>query len=115
MTGPVTRFATGFSGKRSFRGNAESHSSGFLPAVAVLCLVLLAMLAVAQVAHLHPNQTDADHCQLCIVMHTVAPVAAAAAVIVIVQWELPRPRPSPSSVARQRQIRLFIRPPPVSC
>ena len=56
---------------------------GFMPAVAVLCLVLLAMLAVAQVAHLHPNQTDADHCQLCIVMHTVVPAAMAAGVFVM--------------------------------
>jgi uncharacterized membrane protein YqhA len=87
---------------------------GFMPAVAVLCLVLLAMLAVAQVAHLHPNQSDADHCQLCIVMHTVAPVAAAAAVIVIVQLGAFAPPIEPIVVARQRQVRLFIRPPPVS-
>jgi len=85
---------------------------GFMPAVAVLCLVLLAMLAVAQVAHLHPNQTDADHCQLCIVMHTVAPAAIAAAVIVIVQLGASAPLADPILIARQRQIRLFIRPPP---
>ena len=88
---------------------------GFLPAVAVLCLVLLAMLAVAQVAHLHPNQSDADHCQLCIVMHTVVPVAATAAAIVIVQLGASTPQAEPIVIARQRQIRLFIRPPPVSC
>jgi hypothetical protein len=88
---------------------------GFLPAVAMLCLVLLAMLAVAQVAHLHSNDTDADHCQLCIVMHTVVPVAAAAAVIIIVQLGASTPQAEPIVVVRQRQIRLFIRPPPVSC
>jgi len=85
---------------------------GFMPAVAVLCLVLLAMLAVAQVTHLHADQTDADHCQLCIVMHTVVPVAAAAAVIVIVQLGASAPQVEPILIARQRQIRLFIRPPP---
>lgn len=85
---------------------------GFMPAVAVLCLVLLAMLGVAQVAHVHPDQTDADHCQLCIVMHTVVPVAAAAAVIVIVQLGASAPQADPIVIARQRQIRLFIRPPP---
>ncbi len=85
---------------------------GFLPAVAALCLVLLAMLAVAQVAHIHPDQADADHCQLCIVMHTVVPVAAAAAVIVIVQLGTSTPQAEPILVAHQRQIRLFIRPPP---
>ena len=85
---------------------------GFMPAVAVLCLVLLATLAVAQVAHLHPSQTDADHCQLCIVMHTVVPTAIAAAVIVIVQLGATAPQADPIVIARQRQIRLFIRPPP---
>jgi len=85
---------------------------GFMPAVAVLCLVLLAMLAVAQVAHLHPNQTDADHCQLCIVMHTVVPTAIAAAVIVIVQLGASAPLAEPIVIAHQRKISLFIRPPP---
>lgn len=90
-------------------------ASGIWPAVAVLCLVLLAMLVVAQVTHLHSNDTDADHCQLCIVMHTVVPVAAAAAAIIIVQLGASTPQAEPVLIARQRQIRLFIRPPPVSC
>ena len=119
MTGPVTRFATIFRGKRSAPKAARSRagsrfSFGFLPAVAVLCLILLATLAVAQVAHLHPSQSDADHCQLCIAMHTVAPVATAAAIIVIVQLGASTPQAEPIVIARQRQIRLFIRPPPVS-
>jgi len=88
--------------------------TGFLPVVAVVCLGLLAILAVAQVAHIHPDQSDADHCQLCIVMHTVVPVAAAAAVIVIVQLGASAPQADPIVIAHQRQIRLFIRPPPVS-
>ncbi len=87
---------------------------GFMPAVAVLCLVLLAMLAVAQVAHLHADQTDADHCQLCMVMHTLAPVAAAAAVIVLVHLGASVPQAEPLAIAHQRQISLFIRPPPIS-
>jgi hypothetical protein len=73
------------------------------------------MLAVAQATHLHPDQSDADHCQLCIVMHTVIPVSAAAAVVVIVQLGTSAPQAEPIVVARQRQIRLFIRPPPISC
>ena len=88
---------------------------GILPAVAVVCLILLALLAVAQVTHLHSNPTDADHCQLCIVMHTAAPIAAAAAVVVLVQLGAPAAQAEPLFVARRRQSRLFIRPPPVSC
>jgi hypothetical protein len=104
----LTGFKTSFRGKRGLW-------PGIFPAAAMLCLVLLAMLAVAQVTHLHSNDTDADHCQLCIVMHTVVPVAAAAAVIIIVQLGASTPQADPIVVARQRQIRLFIRPPPVSC
>ena len=73
------------------------------------------MLAVAQVTHLHSSQSDADHCQLCIVMQTVVPVAAAAAAIIIVQLGASTPQADPIVIAHQRQIRLFIRPPPVSC
>jgi hypothetical protein len=100
--------------KTIFRGKRGS-GTGFFPAVAVLCLVLLATLAVAQVAHIHSSESDADHCQLCIVMHTVAPVAAAAAVIVIVQLGASTPQADPVLIARRPQIRLFIRPPPASC
>jgi Mn2+/Fe2+ NRAMP family transporter len=88
---------------------------GIMPAIAMLCLVLLAMLAVAQATHFHSNDTDADHCQLCIVMHTVIPAAAAAAVIVIVQLGASTPLTEPIVVARRRQVRLFIRPPPAGC
>ena len=104
----MTGLKTGSRGKRGVW-------PGFLPAVAMLCLVLLAMLAVAQATHYHSNDTDADHCQLCIVMHTVVPAVAAAAVIVIVQLGTSTPQADPIVVARRRQIRLFIRPPPVSC
>jgi hypothetical protein len=48
-------------------------------------------------------------------MHTVVPVAAAAAVILIVQLGASTPTAEPIVIARQRQIRLFIRPPPISC
>jgi hypothetical protein len=101
-------------GFRSLWFGKRGRATGFMSAVAVLCLVLLAMLAIAQVAHLHADQTDADHCQLCMVMHTLAPVAAAAAVIVIVQLGASVPQAEPVVIAHQRQISLFIRPPPVS-
>lgn len=85
------------------------------PAVAGLCLILLALVAVAQVAHVHPNQTDGDHCQLCIVMHSVVPVVTTAAIVILVEFGTPAPQAEPVAVARQRMFRLFIRPPPVSC
>jgi hypothetical protein len=81
----------------------------------VVCLALLALLAVIQVAHVHSVDTDADHCPLCIVLHTAAPVALAVAVVVLVQVEVltlvVEVRPIGASWRRQ----FFIRPPPPAC
>jgi hypothetical protein len=95
----------------------ENGLSGrrFRVAVAALCLALLAMLAFAQATHFHSNQTDADHCQLCIAMHSAAPVGATTAAIVMVDFGVSAPQPEPTFVLRQRISSLFIRPPPVSC
>ena len=81
----------------------------------VVCLVLLALLAVVQVAHVHPLDSDADHCPLCIVMHAVAPVAVAAAVIILVQVGTPAPLLEALAVVRPWHPTLFTRPPPVGC
>jgi hypothetical protein len=81
----------------------------------VVCLVLLALLAVVQVAHVHPLMSDADHCPLCIVMHTVAPVSVAAAVIILVQVGMPAPVLEARASIRPWSPTLFTRPPPSSC
>jgi len=83
--------------------------------VAALCLVLLALLAVAQVAHLHSGDADSGHCQLCAVLHTVAPAAPPAAAIVLVPLGVSAPQAEPPVVTRQRQSRITIRPPPAAC
>jgi hypothetical protein len=86
-----------------------------LPVVSGLCLALLVALSFAQATHLHASAVDADHCQLCIVMHTAAPAAVVATAIVLVELGSSAPQAEPTVVARQRQLRLFIRPPPVTC
>ncbi len=78
----------------------------------VVCLVLMALLAVVQVAHFHSNAADADHCALCIVMHSAAPVAAAAAIIVFVQLGLFAQPARVRAIARYWHPQLFTRPPP---
>jgi hypothetical protein len=83
--------------------------------VVALCLVLLALLVVVQVAHLHPFGSDADHCQLCIVMHTAAPAAAAAAVVVLVEMQSRTPVFEAQTVVRHWHPKLFTRPPPTGC
>ena len=80
----------------------------------VVCLILLALLAVVQIAHVHPLESDADHCPLCIVMHAVAPVAVAAAVIILVPLGKPVPIVEPRSILRHWHPTLFTRPPPLA-
>ena len=80
--------------------------------VVLVCLALLALLTVIQVAHVHSVETDADHCPLCIVLHTAAPVAAAALAIVLVHIEAVTPIVAVHPVATVWHPQLFIRPPP---
>jgi hypothetical protein len=96
-------------------GRKHRARLGALPAVTLVCLVLLALLAFVQVAHVHPVDTDADHCPLCIVMHSAAPVAVAAAAIVLVQIETQTPVFEARTVTRYWHPQLFTRPPPAGC
>jgi hypothetical protein len=83
-----------------------------LPIATLVCLVLLTLLAVAQVAHVHPLETDTDHCPLCIAMHTAAPVAVTAAAVVLVHIESAAPIFEARTVTRYWHPQLFTRPPP---
>ena len=96
------------------RSNRHARPKAHLVFV-VVCLALLVLLAVIQVAHVHSVDTDADHCPLCIVLHTAAPVSIAVAVIVLVQMETLSPvvEIRPIRIAWHQQ--LFIRPPPSPC
>ncbi len=95
-------------------GLRRDHSRIFM-VVALVCLVLLALLSIAQVAHTHQGVSDADHCPLCIVMHTAAPVAATTALIALVQVARTVPVPEVLGVTRYWHPQLFTRPPPPSC
>ena len=83
-------------------------------AVVLVCVALLALLTVAQVAHTHAINSDADHCPLCIVMHSAAPVVVAAIAILLVQVGAPTPviavRPA---ILPFWHAPLFVRPPPI--
>jgi hypothetical protein len=78
----------------------------------LLCLVLLALLAMVQVAHMHPLESDANHCSLCIVMHSAAPVAVMAAAVVLVRMGNPAPVAEARAVVRHWHPKLYTRPPP---
>jgi len=86
-----------------------------LALVTVVCVALLALLTVVQVAHIHTVNADADHCPLCIVMHSAAPVAVMAALIVMVSFGPSAPLIEARVVVLHRHPKLFTRPPPSGC
>jgi hypothetical protein len=92
----------------------ENRGGGFLSmrSMSLVCLLLLAVFMLVQVAHTHPFATDADHCPICVVMHSAAPVAVVAAILVRTQAASPVPAPVVHSVVRPWHFELFNRPPP---
>lgn len=109
----MTGIKTIFRGKR---GAQRRMSSGFLPAVAMVCLVLLAMLVVAQVTHVHAVASDADHCQLCTAMHSVVPFVVYVAGVLLVRIGTAALTPREvRRICRNWHPTLFSRPPPAGC
>lgn len=80
-----------------------------------MCLVLLALVTVAQVAHTHPAESDADRCPLCIAMQPAAPAVALAAVVVLVRIQAAPQDFEARAVIRHWHPKLFTRPPPAGC
>jgi hypothetical protein len=97
------------------RGNRRGKPSTSV-AVIALCLVLLMLLAVAHVTHAHSSDHDADHCPLCIAMHSVLPF-----IVMMVAVHLVRVRIAATALLEVRSITrywhftLFNRPPPAGC
>jgi hypothetical protein len=81
-------------------------------ATTLLCVLLLTLMKLVQVAHVHPASVDPDHCPLCVVMHSAAPVAVVAPAIVFVTGTAPVAVPPLHSVVRPWHCTLFNRPPP---
>lgn len=100
--------------QREFRGSRRRKPGAF-GAAALLCLALLAMLAFVQVAHNHVLESDADHCQLCIALHSAAPVAVMAAAIILIAMGSSEPLVEARAIARHWNPKLFTRPPPAGC
>lgn len=80
----------------------------------LVCLALVLLLTVVQVAHVHASAQDADHCPLCMVLHSAIPVAATVAAIILVQLAAAAPVLQVRAVTRNWHPQLFTRPPPAS-
>ena len=87
-------------GSRSFR------------VTAVVCLVLCALLGLMLIPHVHQTPSDAEHCALCITMHTAVNVTVAAVLIVLVRLGISTPVFQTAECVRYWHPQLFIRPPP---
>ena len=81
----------------------------------LVCLALVILLTVVQVAHVHGAAGGSDRCPLCMTMHTAAPVAANAAVIILVQVAADAPVLEVRAPARHWHPQLFTRRPPSAC
>jgi hypothetical protein len=74
---------------------------------------LLVLLAVAQVTHVHSVGSDADHCPLCVVMHSVVPFVIMVAGVVLVRIGTATPvMRETRTIIRYWHPTLFNRPPP---
>jgi hypothetical protein len=77
---------------------------------------LLALLAVAQVTHVHAVGSDADHCQLCIAMHSIVPfVLFVAGALLVRMGTTELTPPEVRTICRYWHPTLFNRPPPAGC
>ena len=97
------------------RGDGRPKRKALIVA-SVVCLLLVAVLAVLQVTHFHAVESDADHCPLCIAMHSVVPVVAMVAAAILVRLGRTSPVLVQTRVAfRYWHPTLFTRPPPAAC
>jgi hypothetical protein len=81
----------------------------------VVCLVLVALLAVIQVTHVHAADNDADHCPLCVAMHSIVPFVIMVAAVALIRMGPAAPvLLETRAIIRYWHPTLFNRPPPAS-
>ena len=101
---------------RAHLRNDRRRKPGIVKVATIVCLVLQALLILAQVTHVHAVASDADHCPICILMHSVVPF-----VVMVATVELVRIGTAAlslrefSTIIRYWHPTLFTRPPPDGC
>jgi hypothetical protein len=81
--------------------------------VVAVCLVLLLLLAVAHVSFAHSVDNGADHCPVCMVMHSVLPLVVMTAAVALIRIGTFSPLfPKDHAIVRYWYPTLFTRPPP---
>jgi hypothetical protein len=77
--------------------------------------LLLALLAVIQVAHVHHDTSEAGPCTICAVLHATAPAVVAAAAVILVPLGASVLLVEDRLVVQTWHPALFTRPPPCAC
>jgi len=90
----------------------DERKSWAVRSTSLICLVLLALLTFVQVAHVHPAAADADHCPICVAMHSAAPVSVLVVAVTFTRISEPVAVAVVRPVARVWHYTLFNRPPP---
>jgi hypothetical protein len=100
-------------GKRAQFGRIRLLKPSSLGVATVVCLILLAFLAVVQVAHVHPIGADAENCPLCIAIHSVVPFLVMVTALLLVKiGPAARVLLEVRTIVRYWHPTLFTRPPP---
>lgn len=112
--------------KRTVRtyGARQGRGQRWLRLLALVCVLLLGGASTAQVCHSHEDASalrkgssqnvPADHCPLCLAMHTAMPAVERTAPLPVVEvWQAPGEEQT-TERARELDFSLFSRPPPVS-
>lgn len=97
-----------------FRQSTGGTGAQFMRQAALwLCLGLLALISIAQVAHYHKDAVDADNCAICVVLQHVAPIVVAAVVVVFAAIGRVAPLVQMPVRTQRSASAHFIRPPPI--
>jgi hypothetical protein len=98
-----------------FKNAHLGHFSSVARWTAVLCLLLVGLVAAAQAVHYHPDElaNDAKHCTVCQLAHAsaqVGPVAQLSVSLTVTTFVVHSPDADPKPVPDT--FSLFSRPPP---
>lgn len=98
----------------AFLQSGSKHQHGWVRWAAIACVLLLVLAATVQIAHSHPLTRTADHCSICLALHSALPAEVTHAVCphgFTGQGTLPY---VPLAPARCWNHSLAIRPPPTA-
>jgi hypothetical protein len=88
--------------------------SGWRRLIGVCCILLVVFGASVELTHAHPSGQASPDCSLCVVAHSAAQATVYTVAPLVLRPVAECADPEPIYVRRRLDIRLSIRPPPVS-